>query len=141
MERRVESSLARRRFSMLLLALFAGLALVLAAIGTYGVMAYLVKQATREIGIRVALGATPRHILTLVLSKGMAMTLGGLVLGLSGAFALTRLMRGLLFGVGATDPTTFVAISLLLAFIALLATYIPALRASRVDPAVSLRYE
>ena len=126
---------------MLLLALFAGLALVLAAIGTYGVMAYLVKQATREIGIRIALGATPRHILTLVLSKGMAMTLGGLVLGLSGAFALTRLMRGLLFGVGATDPTTFVAISLLLAFIALLATYIPALRASRVDPAVSLRYE
>jgi predicted permease len=141
MTQRVDESLARRRFSMLLLALFACLAFVLATIGVYGVMAYLVSQGTREIGIRMALGATPGGILSLVLRKGMALALSGVAIGLGGAFALTRLMRGLLFGVEATDPLTFVAISLLLTLVALLASYIPAHRASRIDPVVSLRYE
>jgi len=141
MEQRVGESLARRRFSMLVLTLFACLALALAAIGTYGVMAYLVNQGTREIGIRIALGATPGRILKLVVSKGMAMALSGLMLGLVGAFACTRLMSNLLFGIAATDPATFLAISLLLIFIALLASYVPAQRAARVDPVVSLRYE
>jgi len=141
MEARVGESLARRRFSMLLLTLFACLALALAAIGTYGVMAYLVSQGTREIGIRVALGATPGRILHLVISKGMTIALSGLALGLAGAFAFTRLISNLLFGVGATDPATFVIISLLLIVIALLASYIPARRAARVDPMVSLRYQ
>jgi predicted permease len=141
MTQRVDESLARRRFSMLLLALFACLAFVLATIGVYGVMAYLVSQGTREIGIRMALGATPGGILSLVLRKGMILALSGVTIGLGGAFALTRLMRGLLFGVEATDPLTFVAISLLLTLVALLASYIPAHRASRIDPVVSLRYE
>lgn len=141
MEERVGESLARRRFSMLLFTLFACLALALAAIGTYSVMAYLVSQGTREIGIRIALGATPGRILSLVISKGMTMALSGLALGLAGAFAFTRLMSNLLFGIGATDPATFVVISLLLVCIALLASYIPAQRAARVDPMVSLRYE
>jgi len=141
MEERVGESLARRRFSMLLLTAFACLALALAAIGTYGVMAYLVNQGTREIGIRIALGATPGRILSLVVSKGMTMALSGLALGLVGAFAFTRLMSNLLFGVQATDPATFGIISVLLIFIALLASYIPAQRAARVDPMVSLRYE
>jgi predicted permease len=141
MEQRVGESLARRRFSMLLLTVFACLALALAAIGTYGVMAYMVSQGTRDIGIRIALGATPGRIVSLVVSKGMTMALSGLALGLAGAFAFTRLMSNMLFGVGAADPATFVVISLLLVFIALLASYIPAQRAARVDPMVSLRYE
>jgi len=141
MNRRVEESLARRRFSMLLLALFACVALALASIGIYGVMGYLVSQGTREIGIRMALGASPGHILNLVVSKGMTMAFCGLTLGLTGAFALTRLMRDLLFGVATTDPATFIAISVLMALIALLASFIPAQRAARVDPVVSLRYE
>jgi len=102
-------------------------------------MAYLVNQGTREIGIRIALGATPGRIVRLVVSKGMTMALFGLGLGLAGAFAFTRLLSNLLFGVGATDPATFVVISGLLILIALLASYIPAQRAARVDPMVSLR--
>jgi ABC-type antimicrobial peptide transport system permease subunit len=141
MSQRVDESLARRRFSMLLLAVFACLAFVLAIIGVYGVMAYLVSQGTREIGIRIALGATPGGILGLVLRKGMILALSGVAIGLAGAFAFTRLMRSLLFGVDATDPFTFVAISLSLTLVALLASYIPAQRASRIDPVVSLRYE
>ncbi len=141
MSQRVEISLARRRFAMLLLGLFAGLALALATIGIYGVMAYLVNQGTREIGIRMALGATQRNILNLVVRKGMALALGGVLIGLTAAFALTRLMRSLLFGVNSSDPATFVAISLLLAAVALLASYIPARRAARIDPMISLRSE
>ncbi len=141
MTERVDESLARRRFSMLLLVVFACLALVLATIGVYGVMAYLVSQGTREIGIRMALGATPEGILSLVVRKGMILALSGVAIGLAGAFALTRLMQSLLFGVDATDPLTFVAISGLLTLIALIASYIPAQRAARIDPAVSLRYE
>ncbi len=141
MAQRVDDSLARRRFSMLLLGVFAALALALAAIGIYGVMAYLVTQGTREIGIRIALGATPRYILGLVVRQGMTLALSGVAIGLAGAFLLTRLMQSLLFGVNATDPLTFVGISLLLTLVALLASYIPAHRASQVDPMISLRCE
>jgi predicted permease len=139
MRQRVDESLARRRFSMLLLGVFASVALALATIGIYGVMAYLVNQGTREIGIRMALGATQRDILGLVVRQGMALALSGVTIGLAGAFLLTRLIRSLLFGVQATDPLTFVGISALLALIALLASYIPAQRAARIDPMVSLR--
>jgi len=141
MEQRMEESLARRRFSMLLLALFACVALALATIGTYGVMAYLVNQGTREIGIRIALGATQMGIVRLVVWKGMALALSGVAVGLAGAFALSRLMRSLLFGVSPADPLTFVAISLLLALVTLLASYVQAHRAAHIDPIVSLRYE
>jgi predicted permease len=141
MEQRVKESLARRRFSMLLLTLFACLALVLAAIGIYGVMAYLVSQGTREIGIRMALGATPGVILKHVVRQGMTMAFSGAVVGLMGAFLLSRLIRSLLFGVRATDPLTFAVISLLLMLVALAASYIPAQRAAQVEPVVSLRYE
>ena len=141
MGQRVDESLARRRFLMLLLGGFAGIALVLATIGIYGVMAYLVNQGTREIGIRMALGASQRNVLSLVVRRGMALALSGVMIGLAAAFLLTRLIRSLLFGVEATDPITFTAISLLLFLIALLASYIPARRAARIDPMVSLRCE
>src|SRR6185503_16774545 len=112
MSQRVGESLARRRFSMLLLTLFAALALGLATIGIYGVIAYLVTQGTRELGIRMALGATPRAILLLILRHGLSVALLGVGAGLAGAFALTRFMRNLLFGIGAADPATFVTVSL-----------------------------
>ena len=141
MQQRVDESLARRRFSTLTLGLFAALALALSTIGIYGVMSYLVSRGTREIGIRMALGATQRGILGLVVRQGMALALTGVAIGLLGAFAITRLMRGLLFGVGATDPLTFIGIAVLLSAVALAASYLPALRAARVDPIISLRYE
>ena len=141
MRQRVDESLARRRFSMLLLGVFASFALVLATIGIYGLMAYLVTQGTREIGIRMALGASQRNVLSLVVRQGMALAFSGVFIGLATAFLLTRLIRSLLFGVEATDPITFAAISLLLLLIALLASYIPAQRATRIDPMVSLRCE
>ena len=139
MEQQVGESLARRRFTMLLLGVFASVALALATIGIYGVMAYLVNQGIREIGIRMALGASRRNILSLVVRQGMALALSGVTIGLAVAFLLTRLMRSLLFGVEATDPTTFAVISLFLAMIALFASYIPAQRAARIDPVISLR--
>ncbi len=139
MSERVEESLARRKFSMLLLGLFAGFALALATIGIYSVMAYLVSQGTREIGIRMALGATQREILKLVVFQGMTLAVSGGAIGLAAAFLFARLMRSLLFGVNASDPWTFGAISLLLVVVALLATYIPAKRAARVDPMLCLR--
>jgi len=139
MGQRVDESLARRRFSMLLLGVFASVALALATIGIYGVMAYLVSQGTREIGIRMALGATERDVLGLIVRQGMTLAVSGLAIGLAGAFVLARLIRSLLFGVQASDPATFVGISVLLAFIALLASYIPARRAARIDPMISLR--
>ncbi|HXJ88072.1 MAG TPA: ABC transporter permease [Candidatus Binatia bacterium] len=141
MDERVNESLARQRFSMLLLGVFAVVALALATIGIYGVMSYLVNQGTRELGIRIALGASRRSILSLVVQHGMALVFSGVVIGLAAAFLLTRLMRSLLFGVEATDPITFAGIALLLAMIALLATYIPAQRAARIDPLISLRCE
>lgn len=141
MNERVTESLARRKFSMFLLGLFAGFALALATIGIYGVMAYLVNQGTREIGIRMALGATQRQILKLVVFQGMTLTVSGVVVGLAAAFVFTRLMRSLLFGINAADPLTFCSISLLLTIVALLAIYIPAKRAARVDPMLCLRTE
>jgi predicted permease len=139
MEQRVDESLARRRFSMLLLGVFASIALVLATIGIYGVMAYLVNQGTRELGIRITLGASPRNILSLVVRQGMTLAFAGVTIGLAASFMLARLIRSLLFGVRATDPITFGGISFLLATVTLLACYIPAQRAARIDPLISLR--
>jgi predicted permease len=137
----VDQSLARPRFSMLLLALFAGVALVLATIGIYGVMSYLVGQKRREIGIRMALGATERAVLSLVLRQGMATALSGAALGLAGALVLTRFMRSLLFDIDGTDPLSFGAVALILSSAALAASYLPARRAARADPMLSLRSE
>jgi predicted permease len=141
MQQRVAESLARRRFSTLLMMVFAGLAMLMAAIGIYGVIAYLVNQGTREIGIRMALGASPGNILGLVTRTGMLLALAGVTAGVAGAFGLTRWMRSMLFGVAANDPLTFLTIPLLLGGIALLASYIPAQRAARIDPMISLRCE
>jgi putative ABC transport system permease protein len=137
----IANSVARQRFSMTLLALFAAFALLLACVGIFSVMSYLVTQRTHEIGIRMALGAQTRDVLRMILGRGMTLTLIGIGIGLAASFALTRVMRGLLFGVSATDPLTFTGVSLLLALVALAACYLPARRAARVDPMVALRYE
>ncbi|HUL72863.1 MAG TPA: ABC transporter permease [Vicinamibacterales bacterium] len=139
MAQRVEGSLARQRFLMMLLALFALVALALAAIGVYSVMSYLVSQGSREIGIRIALGATPRRVLGFVLRQGAGVTLAGIVVGLAGAAGVTGLLRSLLFGVRNTDPLTFLAVAAGLGVVALLASYVPAQRAARIDPIRSLR--
>jgi len=141
MVERVDASLARRRFSMLLLSLFAALALTLGTIGTYGVLAYQVSQGTRELGIRLALGATPRRLLAFVLREGMVVALVGVAVGMAAALALTRAMRSLLFEVGAADPLTFLTVSGVLLLAALAACYLPARRAAAVDPVTSLRSE
>ena len=137
----VANALGTRRVSMQLFAVFACAALLLAALGIYGVMAYSVTQRTQEIGIRMALGAQMRHIMQLILKHGVALVVLGVVVGLVAAVLFTRLMAHLLYGVTATDPLTFGAIALLLTFIALVACYLPARRAAHVDPVIALRSE
>jgi putative ABC transport system permease protein len=141
MDQFVSESISSRKFNALLLAIFAGLALVLATVGVYGVIAYSVSQRVQEIGIRMALGAQPSSVVRLVLGRGMVLVVVGVAIGLSTSLALTRLMTSLLFGVSATDAGTFLAVSGLLIMIALLASYIPARRAAKVDPMVALRSE
>jgi putative ABC transport system permease protein len=134
-------SVLRRKFAMLLLSIFAGLAMLLAAIGLYGVMSYTVSQRTHEIGIRMALGAQKEDVLKLVVGQGMRLAVLGVVVGMVVSMALTRLMSSLLFGVSPRDPLTFTVVAALLAGVALFANYIPARRAAKVDPMVALRYE
>jgi len=141
MEQRLGDTVAQPRFYALLLSWFAGMGMLLAVLGLYGVLSYTVNQQTREVGIRVALGAQPRDILKLVVGYGLVLTFIGLTVGLAGAFALSRLLMSLLFGVTATDPATYSTVSLLLLLTALLACYLPARRATKVDPMVALRYE
>jgi putative ABC transport system permease protein len=137
----VAEAMARQDFNMTLLTVFAGIALLLAAIGIYGMLSYSVQQRTQEIGIRIALGARRADVLGMVLRQGMQMAGLGIVIGIAGAFALTRLLSALLYGVKATDPSTFIAVSLVLALTALVACWLPALKATRVDPLHALRYE
>jgi len=137
----LSESVATPRFRTLLLGGFAGMALLLAAVGIYGVIAYAVSQRTQEIGIRMALGAQAADVLKLVVKGGMTPALIGVVLGLAGSFAVTRLMTTLLFGVKPTDATTFATVSVGLIAVALFACFIPAWRATKVDPLVALRYE
>jgi putative ABC transport system permease protein len=140
-ERMIHERTSPKRIMTALMGVFAGIALLLAGVGLYAVMAYAVSQRTREIGVRLALGARPRDILRLVTGQGLKLTLAGLALGMAGAFALTRVMAPLLYGVTATDPLTFILISLSLASVALVACWIPARRATKVDPMIALRCE
>jgi putative ABC transport system permease protein len=141
MESLVDASVGQRKLSMVLLAVFSAIAMLLASIGIYGVMSYSVAQRTRELGIRMALGAARSRVLALVVGQGMTLAAVGVGIGLVAAFTLTRFLSSQLFGVGATDPATFGLVSVILAGIALLATLVPALRATRVDPVVALRDE
>jgi putative ABC transport system permease protein len=141
LEQVVSESVAQPRFNMVLLSAFSLLALALATIGIYGVMSYAVNQKTHEIGIRMAMGARARDVRGMVVKQGMGLTVAGIGLGLAAAWALTRLLAGFLFNVTATDPLTYIGVSLVLAFVAFAATYLPAHRATRVEPLKALRYE
>ncbi|MBI4873690.1 MAG: FtsX-like permease family protein [Acidobacteria bacterium] len=141
MENVLREWISQRRFTMIALAVFAGVALALASVGLYGVLAYSVSLRRREIGVRVALGADPRSVAWLVVRQGLALTLAGIAIGLAGAVALTRLLASLVFGVSTTDPVTFAGVALLLLAVAAAASYVPARRASRLDPAEVLRAE
>jgi putative ABC transport system permease protein len=137
----VSNAVTQPRFNLFLLGLFSGIALLLSAAGIYGVTAYSVTQRTHEFGIRMALGAQVGDVLRMILRQGMLLISVGIAVGLAVSFALTRLLRTLLYGVSSTDPLTFVGITLLLALVALIACYVPARRATKVDPLVALRYE
>jgi ABC-type antimicrobial peptide transport system permease subunit len=141
MEQVVTQSTARQDFNMLLLTVFAGAALLLAAIGIYGLMAYSVEQRTQEIGIRMALGAESADVRRMVVFQGMALALIGVAIGVGASFGLTRFIASFLFGVKAWDPAVFVAVPLLLSAVALIAVWLPARRATRIDPLDALRYE
>jgi putative ABC transport system permease protein len=141
MEQVVGRSTAQTDFNTTLLSIFASMALLLAAIGIYGLMAYSVQQRTQEIGIRMALGASPSNVRGMVVRQGMLLAAIGVALGVAAALGLTRLMSGMIYGVKTWDPTAFVAVAAVLSVVSWLATYVPARRASRVDPMVSLRYE
>ena len=141
MEEIIDGSLSQKRLARLLLGSFAGLALLLAAIGIYGVMSQLVLQTTHDIGVRMAVGASPRAVLGMVLASAMGMAAGGIAIGAALTLAATRLMKGMLYGVSAADPVTFASVAALLAGVALAASLIPAWRATKVDPMVVLRYE
>jgi putative ABC transport system permease protein len=137
----VGRSVAAPRFNTLLLGLFAGVALILTAVGLYGVIAYSVAQNTQQIGIRVALGAQTTDVFRMIVGQGTRLTVVGVLIGLAAAYGLTRLMSSLLYGVAATDPWTFAGVAALLMLVAMLACYLPARRATRIDPVVALRYE
>jgi putative ABC transport system permease protein len=141
LESYVDDARAPMRFNLILIGIFGAIALTLAAVGLYGVMAYSVTQRSHELGIRIAVGASPRDILRLVLGQGIRMTLLGAAIGLVASLAVTRALSSLLFGVSATDPVTFIVVPVVLAFVAILACYLPARRAMRVDPIIALRYE
>ncbi|HVF89035.1 MAG TPA: FtsX-like permease family protein, partial [Blastocatellia bacterium] len=141
MEKVISESFSDRRLNMMLLSIFAGVALILAMVGIYSVMSYTVAQATREIGIRMALGARAVDVLKLIVGRGLGLALVGVILGVAGAFALTRFLSSLLFGVTSTDPLTFIVVSGLLLLVAIVSSYLPARRATRVDPMRALRYE
>jgi putative ABC transport system permease protein len=141
MDQVISDSVAERRLTMVILVVFASSALVLAAVGIYGVIAYSVTQRTQEIGIRMALGAQRSHVLRMVVGQAMLLACVGIALGAAGAFALTRLMANLLYGVRPSDPVTFAAVAAVLAAVALLASVLPGRRATRVDPVVALRTE
>lgn len=141
MEQVFEATLGQRRLTMLLLGAFAGVALLLATVGIYGSIAYSVAQRTQEVGIRRALGAQQGDILRLILKQGLRLALAGVAAGVGGAFALTRVIRSMLFHVGATDPATFAGIAVLFVTVALVASYLPARRAARVDPMAALRVQ
>ena len=140
-DRILAKSIARQNFNMILLGIFGGIALLLASIGIYGVMSYTVQQRTNEIGIRIALGAGTGQLLRLVIGHGLVLAAIGVAIGLAASFGLTRLMASLLYGVKATDVATFAAVAAVLSAVAALACYIPARRATRVDPITALRYE
>jgi ABC-type antimicrobial peptide transport system permease subunit len=141
MKEQVSISVATRRFALTLFGIFAGVALLLAAVGLYAVMSYSVAQRTHEIGIRTALGAQSGDLLRLIVRQGMTLVAFGIVVGLAAAFALTRLMQSLLFEIKATDPTTFALVVLALAAVATIACWLPARRATKVDPMIALRCE
>jgi ABC-type antimicrobial peptide transport system permease subunit len=141
MEEHLRGGNAQRRFNMVLFAGFAGLALLLSAVGIYGVLSYGVTQRRQEIGIRMALGADSRRILRLVAAQGFAVALIGVAIGLAGALALTRLMSSIIFGVQPNDPVTFAGVTVVISLVALLASYFPARRAARMDPVQSMRAE